>query len=104
MIAPPENSAALLAMPTRDGTFDEQLRPRSTGQLHEHWFRRSDMEVQVCRHIVVRNACSDSSTTARFVNGDHGWSAPEGVMESICVTGTKVAETHNTSLERTRDR
>jgi len=73
-------------------------------RVHEHWFQRSPGEIEACRHRLARDECDEESTVARFVRGEGEWVAPDEVLAAVCVTGYKAAETHNNSLERTRER
>ena len=102
--AKPSNSVDLLSTPTENGTINSNLRPRgSNSSVHEHWFRRGDDEIAVCRHTLAKEQCNGESVTARFVRVSGRWTVPDGVLSSVCVTqGSET--THNKSLERTRER
>ena len=100
----PSESQELLSLPAENGTINSGLRPRgSNSSVHEHWFRRNEDEIAVCRHARAKDLCNGESVTARFLRVNGHWTAPDGVLTSVCVTQGS-ATTHNKSLERTRER
>lgn len=91
LIAPPADSASILAIHAEKGTFDSELDHRKPGEsIHEHWFEKDDTHVAVCRHLDVPDSCYSDATFAYAKKVDGQWMADGLVMETICIVDQRI--------------
>jgi hypothetical protein len=99
----PKNAPSLLAIILYGTTSVDAATDIPGSKLHEQWFGDEARALAFCRYEYRdRDSCEGSSRLVQFAIVDGRWVASP-VTFSSCVASTSSGQTHNTSLERTRE-
>ena len=100
----PKNASALLALVSYGSTSVDAATNIPGSRAHEQWFGDDAGSLAFCRfEYRDRNSCEGSSRLVQFVLSDGRWVASP-VTFSSCVASAATVQTHDSSLERTRER
>jgi hypothetical protein len=82
---PPPDFTSILAISIDKGTIDSELGHKGSGeQTHEHWFKKDESQIAVCRHLDVPESCYSNATIAKVKQWNGQWVADGPVMETVC--------------------